>query len=180
MHKVNISVRYAKALYAYSAKGGNEHRVYECANMLIKSFGTFPALASALENPTIKRDEKHQLLVSASGKSIPAELENFFELILGNDREPETLRIFLSFSELYRKRNDIHRCRVTTAVETNSETESRIITAVMKATGGKVEIEKIVDPSIIGGFILEVENRMLDASVSGKLKQIRKNLTVSV
>ncbi len=180
MHKVNISVRYAKALYAYSSAQGNEHRVYDCVNMLIMNFGKLPALASALENPAIKREEKHQLLVSASGKSVPAELENFFELILGNDRETESLRIFLSFAELYRKRNNIHLCRVTTAVDTDSQTGKRITEAVKKATGGNVEIEKIVDPSIIGGFILEVENRMLDASISGKLKQIRKNLTVSV
>lgn len=179
MYKLNIPSRYAKALHLHAWSANNEEDVYACVNILINNFESFPEIAETLTNPAISPENKREVLVTASGINIPQEFSDFINLLLKNGRESEVLRILMSYRDLYRKTRNINRCRLTTAVETDNATDKGVISFVKKITGGDVEIEKRTDPSIIGGFILEIGNRVLDASISGRLKEIRRELSES-
>jgi F-type H+-transporting ATPase subunit delta len=56
----------------------------------------------------------------------------------------------------------------------NAATEKRLMSMVENTTGGTVEMEKIIDPEILGGFLFEVDFVRWDASVSGQLRRIRQ------
>ena len=63
---------------------------------------------------------------------------------------------------------------MTTASAVNAITEKRLIALIENKTGGTLEIEKVVDPEILGGFLFEVDFVRWDASISGQLRRIRK------
>ncbi|MCK9304402.1 MAG: ATP synthase F1 subunit delta [Bacteroidales bacterium] len=177
MYKLNIPTRYARALHLHASSGAGEEDVYISVNTLIQSFESFPEIVHILTNPAIETKIKREILVTASGSHITKELSDFIDLILKNGREPEIPRIMMSYADLYRKTHNINKCRLTTAIETDAATDNGVVSFVKKISGGEVEIEKRTDPSIIGGFILEIGNRVLDASISGRLKEIRRELS---
>ena len=79
----------------------------------------------------------------------------------------------LKYIDLYRKQKNIHSGKLTTATNVESVTEKRLISMIEKQTGGTVEIEKIIDPSILGGFLFEVDFVRMDASLAGQLQRIK-------
>jgi F-type H+-transporting ATPase subunit delta len=180
MHKANICVRYAKALYGHASERKHESVVYASANLMMKNFGLFPSLKEVLANPSVPGEKKRELLITAAGGDIPVELSGFIDLLIKNNRENEIIRIFRCYADLYRRRKNITACRLTTATLTDKQTEDRIISMVKAKTGGEVEMEKSVDPSIMGGFLFEMNYNLLDASVAGQLKQMRKKLSESL
>ena len=79
----------------------------------------------------------------------------------------------LKFIDLYRKHKNIRYGKLTTASEVDKATEERLISLVTDKVGGTLELEKVVDSAILGGFMLEVEDVRWDASLSGQLTRIR-------
>jgi F-type H+-transporting ATPase subunit delta len=66
---------------------------------------------------------------------------------------------------------------VTSAVELDASLVASIESRIKEATGRQVETTHKVDPDIIGGLVLRVGNKVLDASVSGRLQRLRRQLT---
>jgi ATP synthase F1 delta subunit len=66
---------------------------------------------------------------------------------------------------------------VTSAVELDESLVRSIGDRIEERTGRKVELTSRVDPDIIGGLVLRVGNRVLDASVQGRLQRLRKQIT---
>ena len=81
-----------------------------------------------------------------------------------------------SYITLFRKNKNIIRGKLTTAVPVSPETEDKMRKMVELKTNGTVEFNTEVDPSIIGGFILEYDTYRLDASVKHKLQTILSQL----
>jgi len=95
-------------------------------------------------------------------------------LLLENNRENHLLSIALKYIDLFRKQKNIHYGKLTTASPINAITEKNLIAMVENTTGGTIEMEKVIDPEIIGGFMFEVDFVRWDASISGQLRRIKK------
>jgi F-type H+-transporting ATPase subunit delta len=98
------------------------------------------------------------------------------DLILKNKREEMIRNIALRFIELYRERYHIQYGKLVTAVPIDPEREKHFISHIQKIVGGKLEVDPVVDPDIIGGFILNLGDNRWDASISGELTRIRSKL----
>lgn len=83
----------------------------------------------------------------------------------------------MKFTDLYRKKNNIHIARLITATEPDGKTEKKLVSMIETKTGGSVELEKETNPDIIGGFIIEVDNLQWDASVARRLKEMKDKYT---
>ena len=81
-----------------------------------------------------------------------------------------------SYIEAYRAEQNILQCRLTVAVQPSPATTERLKAIVEKKTQKNVDFALHVDPSIIGGFIIEYNSQCLDASVAGRLRQLRKQI----
>ena len=81
--------------------------------------------------------------------------------------------ICLMFQRIYRAANGIIRVKITTAMELSDETMDKIKEFVRNHTDKTIEFVHKVNPSIIGGFVLEVGSRQLDASLLKELKEIQ-------
>lgn len=178
-----ISVRYAKALLEVAQKNGSANKVYEEMESVSNAFFAVPDLKKAMNNPHVTTDERKKLLLSAAGNEsspVSSEFSKFVDLVIDRKRENYFQSISLVFQDLYRKDNNIIIGKLTTATEVSDQVKEKMKALVAQIAnlplGGKVEFQSEVDPSLIGGFQLQVESNLLDASVASQLQEIKKTL----
>ncbi len=169
-----ISVRYAKALLQFAQKENVEDQVYEQSKFLIDVFGNIKNLRAALNNPLTPKSKKRDIILTACGDDVTDAFKRFISLLLKNDRESNLLYIMLQYQELYRKSKNILYGKLITAVEIDDATKDQLIKSIELKAKGKLELEKIVDPSILGGFILDLDFVRWNASLSRQLNDIKK------
>ena len=178
-----ISVRYAKAFLEVAQKNGSANKVYEEMESVSNAFFAVPDLKKAMNNPHVTTDERKKLLLSAAGNEsspVSSEFSKFVDLVTDRKRENYFHSISLVFQDLYRKDNNIIIGKLTTATEVSEQVKEKMKALVAQIAnlplGGKVEFQSEVDPSLIGGFQLQVESNLLDASVASQLQEIKKTL----
>lgn len=171
-----ISSRYAHTLLEYAIASGQQEEVYTAMKIFSELFMQTRPLRRAIENPSIALQDKKKIIVTACGNHIPASLDKMIDLILKNKREEMIRNIALRFIELYRERYHIQYGKLVTAVPIDPEREKHFISHIQKIVGGKLEVDPVVDPDIIGGFILNLGDNRWDASISGELTRIRSKL----
>jgi F-type H+-transporting ATPase subunit delta len=169
-----IPVRYATALLDFANVNNEQDRVYTEAKSITKSYFQFSELRTVLDNPVLAAAEKRKIILLAAGGDVSKSFERFLVLILENNREKFLHEIALKFIDLYRKQKNIHYGKLTTAAEVNAATEKKLMAMVENTTGGTIEMDRVVDPEILGGFLFEVDFVRWDASVSGQLRRIRQ------
>ena len=173
----NIAKRYAKALYLYATECKVEERVYEQAYALCRTMAHVPDLSRALLNPVVELPAKLSLLHNSVGGRMNDALVRFIELLFHNHRERYLMFILASFIAHYRHQKHIYVGRLTTSIPMDAEVEEQLRAMLSQITqGGRVEFDTKVDKSIIGGFILQLDNQRMDASVKGQLRQIKAEL----
>ncbi|RRD00884.1 F0F1 ATP synthase subunit delta [Prevotella sp. OH937_COT-195] len=171
-----ISIRYARALLKSSIQNGCDKNVYNDMAALTKSFVDVPKLRHTINNPTLNKETKKQLLITACGVDINPLTRNFVELVIKEGREMVMMFIASSYITLYRKQKNIIHGKLITATTVSPATEQRMRQIVQDKTNGTVEFLTEVNPEIIGGFILEYDTYRMDASVQSKLRDILKTL----
>ncbi|WP_455075245.1 F0F1 ATP synthase subunit delta [Prevotella fusca] len=171
-----ISVRYARALLKSACEQGLEDKVYAIMQTLAQSYLQVPKLRMTIESPMLPKEKKRKLLEVACGENCPELIGNFLSLVMKADRE-ELLQLMANdYVGLYRKQKNIIRGKVITASPVSSQTEDKMKALVQSRAQGTVEFNTEVDPSLIGGFILEYDTYRMDASVKSKLNAILTQL----
>ena len=180
-----VSMRYAKALMEYAKSMGAEDTLYKEFCMLDRSFRKHPDLRMALENPILTIREKLTLICTAAVGDAPAltisttiiarrEFARFMTLVLKNRRENFLQYICLSFLDLYRKDKHIGVGKLITAVPVSQEVRERIHDSASSLLHASMELQTEVDPSIEGGFIFDINDFRLDASIATQLKKVKQ------
>ena len=182
-----ISARYAKALLEIAHKTGCDRKVFEEMECISNSFMAVPEMKKAMINPHISNEERKSLLLTAAGnESTPvcALFSKFVDLVISRRRESYFQLISLQYLDLYRKANNIVIGKLTTAIEADEQIKNKMKQLVAQISNlpanGEVEFKTEVDPSIIGGFRLQVESNLLDASVSTQLQELKNSLLKKV
>lgn len=171
-----ISVRYARALLKASTESGLSATVYEEMQALAANFAGLPELKSTIDNPMLSKSQKRSLLLAAVGPSPSALTTKFVDVVLESGREGSMQFIANSFITLYRKQNGLVRAKLVTASTPSQHVEERLKKLVESKSEGSVEFVTEIDPTIIGGFVLEYDTYRLDASVRTKLNTILSGL----
>jgi F-type H+-transporting ATPase subunit delta len=105
-----------------------------------------------------------------------AELINFLELLIEKQRMPEIFRIRRQLDELWKQENRRIDVTVTSAVALESSVVEKVGEEIERQTGQKVELSSRVDAEILGGIVLQVGNKVLDASIRSRLEKLRKSV----
>lgn len=168
-----ISVRYAKALLQFAQNKNMEDEIYEQAKFLVGVFGNIKGLYTALHNPLVSKTRKRNIILTACGDDVTDAFKKLIDLLLENSREDCLQSIMLQYIKLYRQSKNILHGKLITAVEIDDITESHLIKSIEQKVKGKLELEKIVDPKILGGFILEIDFVRWNASLSNQLNNIK-------
>jgi F-type H+-transporting ATPase subunit delta len=104
---------------------------------------------------------------------------NFLELLIEKHRVPAVFRIRRAYEKLWQEENKLLPVQVTSAIELDKDTLDNIGSAIGDRTGRRIELESKVDPDILGGIVLRVGDRILDASIANRLESLRKQVARS-
>lgn len=176
MNEGLIARRYATALL----KVAQEHRaageVYEKMKLFEQNYIAYPDLHKALLNPVLSASDKEMLLSTAVGIEPGDFYIRGIRLLIKNHREMYIRSICLMYQRLYRKAYHIGRMEIIKASQLDDGTVDRIKKLVTDKTSNTMEFVERIDPSIIGGFILRVNSRQLDLSLSRGLREFKIKL----
>lgn len=191
-----IATRYATALLKLVEETGSGELVAAQVQVIEKALDEVPDFRRAVDDPAVAAVQKISLFEASLKDSMAQELHKFLELLIRNGRIGDVRLVLTTFvTEYYRSRH-IKRARLVVAdpalldpEPTPSDPvpvegplrqaqrpalESRLRDLVEKQTGCRLILKTEVNPSLIGGFVFEVEDTVLDASVSRPLDFIRR------
>jgi len=171
-----IPARYAKALLEFANENYSAETVYEEAKVIVLVLNKTKEVNLALRNPKLPVEDKRELMLKLTGKELSDSLKRFMDLLLQNNRESLLRQMMLKYIDFYREDNKINHTKLITVAPIDEETEQRFIKLIEAQVGGTVELEKHIRPEILGGFQIEVNHLRWDATLSGQLKQMRKDM----
>lgn len=181
MPNPRLAARYAKSLIDLSTEKGQLEAVYADAKYLQAVCKASKDFTNLLRSPIIKSDKKQLVIDAVTAGKVNEITAAFNKLLVTKGRESELPEIYETFVDQYNSINGIHKVKLTTAVSVSEELKNAIV-AKAKAEAGisAVELEVVVDEKLIGGFVLEYNNNLVDASVLRDLKDIKKQFTQNV
>jgi F-type H+-transporting ATPase subunit delta len=175
MPNPRLASRYAKSILDLAVEKGQLEKVFADMKWLhdiIKSNRDFVAL---LRSPVIKADKKKKILDAIIAKRVSELTAGFITLLVAKNRESNLPEITTSFINLYKENKNIHTVKLTTAIPVSDAVKKSIINQVKKSSGYEnIELEEKVDENIIGGFVLQIGDRLIDASIAYDLKAIAR------
>ena len=175
MNQSKISVRYAKALYLLSVEKGNVDKVREDI-LAFTNLSDNEQFLLLLESPVIKTKQKQEIISNVFKGRISTISLNFLNLLIENKRESYLFDICRNFIDILRRDNNIMAGSFITATHMSSEIEDKVKKIAEEFFKTNIELDTVIDSSMIGGYILRVGDNQLDASVSSNLNKIKREL----
>ena len=169
---------YAEALFDAAKKAGKLDVIKEQLDQFADAMANDRELQLFFFSPYFSSAEKREGLEKAVEGAEP-ELINFLGLLAEKHRMPAIFRIRARFDDLWAVENKRLEVTVTSAVDLDPELVQRIGSEIESQTGQTVDLQSNVDPDILGGLVLRVGNKVLDASVRNRLDKLRKNVAAA-
>lgn len=171
-----ITVRYAKAFFTLAKEKSLLSPLKKDIELIADICQHSTDFILLLESPVVKASKKMTLITSIFSEKVSSLTLDFLHLITKNKRESHIPAICHHFLGLTRKDQNIKSALITTATEINKETIKKIKILMEKELDAKIELSSKINPEIIGGLVLRVEDMQYDASVATQLKIIKQKL----
>ena len=178
MPNPRLAGRYAKSLVDLAIEKGQLEEVYNDMLFIQAVCKASKGFVTLLCSPIIKADKKEAIIKAVTQGKVSDLTIVFYKLLLTKGRESDLPEITGSVIDLYNQTNGIQEVKLTTAVAVGDDLKKDII-AKLKAEAGlnRVELETKVDESLIGGFVLEFNNNLVDTSIQNELREVRKQFS---
>src|SRR5438105_3496385 len=166
---------YARALFDSAKEHGDLASVREELGDFVAAMRHVPELHDVLVNPQLDPRAKRAALegLLAGGDE---RVRNFLLLLAEKGRIGELGPIHEEFERLVAADEGVLDVELTTAYELSDEEADEILRQIEQTSGRRIEAERKVDPDLIGGIVLQVGSRRVDASVRGRLERLRQEL----
>lgn len=130
------------------------------------------AVRNLLDNPNIPNAKFYDLFCDVLSPMLDSERKNFLHLLAQNQRLLVLPEISELFNQFYAEYEKISTVRVVTAIDVNDDFRQRLIRSLSNRTQHEIKLECEVDPSLIGGAIIHIGDRVIDGSIRGKLTRL--------
>ncbi|HEX5466900.1 MAG TPA: F0F1 ATP synthase subunit delta [Candidatus Limnocylindrales bacterium] len=170
--------RYAEAAFAVAGEAGDEAAYGRWRQDLASAAATLadPQLSRSLANPAIPLEARQRLLDETLGRGLGEQPRNLLRLLLERGRIELLARVAEAFAALDDRRQGVSRALVTSA-EPLTEDELRAIQARLgELSTGTTVLTTQTDPSLLGGVVVRIGDRLIDGSVRGRLERLRGRL----
>lgn len=175
MPNPRLAARYAKSLIDLAVEKDQLESVYTDMLYMHGLTEASPELVRVLKSPVIQGEKKEKILDALTTGKLGVISSSFNRLLVRKGRESHLPEIVSTFIQQYKDYKGIHIVTLTTAVAPSEEVKAVITGRLMENSDWKqVELRSVVNPDIIGGFVIEVDGRMIDASILYDLSVIRK------
>lgn len=172
-----LASRYAKSLMDLSLSLGKESEVFNDMQMLKETISNSKDLQLLLKSPVIHADKKSSVMTSIFKGKLSETSAKFIQLLISKGREENLAEIVDSFISRYNSNHQIVNATLTTAVDVDAKTIDKVKALILEDANIKeVKLTTKINPSIVGGFILQFDDKKLDNSVARKLQLIKQNI----
>jgi F-type H+-transporting ATPase subunit delta len=179
MNDSKISVRYTKALFQLALEKNILDKINQDM-IFISEICKIPEMKEFLHSPIIVPSKKTDIFHNVLGDNVEKITLSLIDLVVKNSREIFLPAIAREFVHETMKYKGITETTLTTAVMADPAVKKQITDLVARVFNTRVELKENINADIIGGFILQVDDNYIDASVRNKLRKIKKELKGSI
>ena len=169
----DIGKEYAQALFMVACEDDNAEAVAEGLAVVRAALTDEPRYAELIASPSIPLEERLAAIKAAFGNAVPARGLSFLQLLCEKGR----MGVFSDAVEAYMALLDASRhvssATVTSAVELTAEEKQKLIEKLESLCKGRVNADYVVDPSLIGGLVVEIDGKVFDGSVRHRLRKVK-------
>ncbi|GAK91515.1 ATP synthase delta chain [Nonlabens ulvanivorans] len=165
--------RYAKAILSLAIDKNETVAVNEEMKSILVTLNGNKELRDFMSSPLIKSEQKRGALRQVF-KDAGAITMGSFDLLVDNKRADILMDVATRYILLFEDMNKREIATVTTAVEITADLEQKVLEKAKELAGKEITLEKKIDESILGGFILRVGDQEINASVANKLGQLKR------
>ncbi len=168
---------YGEALFQIAVESSSCLPMLEEVTELKKILSDNPELGLVMLNPRFSKEEHSEIISNVFKGRIDDKLFSFLELLVNKGRYNYLEEILDYFVSRVKEHLRIGQASVTSAIEIDEEMKKRIKEKLLSTTDYKeIEIEYITDPSLIGGMVIRIKDRIVDNSVRTKIENISRDL----
>lgn len=174
-----IANRYANALFE---AGEDLDKINTFYDELIDIKGVFDyeeRLLDILTHPKISKKEKKELVDDIFDGKISQEVVNFIYILIDKNRQGDFLNVVDVYEDLYYEHQGILRVVAVTAMPMQDEAKSRLTKVLGEKLAKKIELTNEIDEGTIGGVRLELEGKLIDGTIQGKLNSMARTFRTS-
>ncbi|KAF2328319.1 MAG: ATP synthase F1 subunit delta [Flavobacterium nitrogenifigens] len=176
MASTRAAIRYAKAILDLANSKGVAEAVNNDMKSIASAIETNQELSTFIQNPTTTVEVKESALLEVFA-NVNGVTKGLFRLLFENKRFEILDAIALEYNKLFDENNGVEVAKVTTAIPMDAALEAKVLAKVATLSDKKITIENVVDPSIIGGFILRIGDNQYNASVANRLQVLKRELS---
>jgi F-type H+-transporting ATPase subunit delta len=170
-----LAGRYAKSLIDLAVERNQLEAVYADMKYLHAVCKQSRDFVNLLKSPVISIDRKSKAIAAVTKGNVSELTAAFNQLLISKNREASLPEIVDAFIDQYNQIKGIHKVKLTTAVEVSDELKNAIVGKIKNETSiENIELETQVKDELVGGFVLEFNNNLVDASILRDLKDLKK------
>lgn len=175
---MGVASRYVRSLLTLAVERNALEEVHNDMRLFSAVVEENRNLELMLKNPVIKHHMKRAVLEKLFKARVHPLTSAIFDIITKKNREPLLPLIAKEFHNAYNAHKGIGKATVTTAVPLDEKTRAELL-KIVKAVNQQdtSELKEQVDEELIGGFILDIGDRQIDASISSRLKSLRSEFS---
>ncbi len=177
MQGARVAARYAKSFIDLTVQQGVLEQAYADMKYISEVCKSNHDFVNFLKNPIIKTDKKQAILKEIFGDKINKVTEGYIMLITSKKREIYLAEIASEFVNQYKEKKKILTAVITTAHGIDDVIRKQVMDIVKGVGNNEVVLEEKINKDIIGGFIVRVGDKQVDASISSKLNNLRRSFT---
>ena len=173
-----VSSTYGDALFDLALEKDSVDALFEEAQAVRETFLENEEVLRLFNHPKIRKEEKTAFIEKIFEGRVSGDMVGFLHIIVTKDRYNEILPIFDYFIHKVKEYKGIGTAHVTSAVELSGPQKKAIEDKLLATTGYHTfEMDYKVDPSILGGLIIRIEDRVVDSSLKTQLDKMTKELS---
>ena len=178
MAGARAAIRYAKAVLSLASDQNSAEAVNNDMKLIASTIADSKDLKETLQSPVIPSSVKKSVLLEVFKNSNKAIL-SLIDTLISNNRIGILSEVALKYNQLYDQSKGIELATVTTATALTDDLKSKVLAKAKELTGKEIEVENIIDESIIGGFILRIGDKQYNASIANQLSKLKREFTLN-
>lgn len=171
---LNIVTAYTQTLYQIAIKNALLSQIHTDVCNLLSIYNHNIGFKRFVNNPTLTKNYKQQLLHATLKPYFHSKTLAFLSFIINKGRYAHLKNIFEAFITQYKKHNKVQIAHLTTAKQLNAPRRHQLTTLSTKLTGHTcIELIEHINPALLGGYVLQIDDRQIDASLATQLKRLK-------
>jgi F-type H+-transporting ATPase subunit delta len=175
MPNPRLASRYAKSILDLAIEKNQLEKIFADMQWLQQVLKRSRDFSNLLRSPVIKPGKKQQVVEAVLKGNVSEMTSLFIRLLIAKGRETSLAEITSSFIKQYKEYKNIYTVKLTTAAPLNDDLKNAIISQIRKTSEMQnIELEAGLNEDLIGGFVLQTGDKLIDASIAYDLKQVAR------